>query len=273
MVLPGSGTALINGRAIEARDSIDAPKVAVVNQAFVKRFLKPGENVIGRHMSVGAGNIPLDIEIIGVAADTRHSSLRETVKPTFFRSYEQAQKGRPRNGAATFFIRSSSPVPAPPFAPAWPSRIRSCRSTACERWKSSGRRDHDRPADGRFGGGFWRLGVIDYRHRPIRRPELSNPSPDNGIRYPDGAGATRGNILRLVFREVLLLVGAGALVGAIAALGAGQAVAAQLFGVNRFDPVVLIAAPLLLAIVALAAASTPSFKAATVQPLEALRHE
>ncbi|MFN0103201.1 MAG: ABC transporter permease [Bryobacteraceae bacterium] len=268
------GTAVISGRAIKARDSIDAPKVAVVNQAFVKRFLKPGENVIGRHMSIGAGNIPLDIEIVGVAADTKHQSLRETVKPTFFRPLEQAQKGQPRAPQTTFFMRSSSAVPA--------TAIRAAVAQSDPLLPVYNLRTMEKAVDAAividrliaglavaFGGlalsitAIGLYGVLSYLTR--RR------TTEFGIRM--ALGATRGNILRLVFREVLLLVGAGALVGAATALGTGQAIAAQLFGVNRFDPLVLIGAPLLLALVALAAASLPSLKAAAVQPLEALRHE
>ncbi len=106
------GTALLSGRGGEVRDGAEAPKVAVVNQAFVKRFLKPGENVIGRHLSIGGGNVPLDIEIIGIATDTKHGSLRETVAPTFFLSYQQRMDNRRRLPQATFFVRSVRPVPA-----------------------------------------------------------------------------------------------------------------------------------------------------------------
>jgi len=268
------GTPMVSGRAIEARDSINAPKVAVVNQAFVKRFLKPGENVIGRHMSIGAGNIPLDIEIVGVATDTRHQSLRETVTPTFFRSYEQAHKDGPRALRATFFIRSVNPAPASaisavvaqtdPLLPAF--NIGSMEKTV------DGAIVTDRLIAGlsmAFGGlallitAIGLYGVLSYLTQ--RR------TSEFGIRM--ALGATRGNIVRLVFREVLLLVGAGSIVGAIAALASGQAIAAQLFGVDRFDPVVLIAAPLLMALVAFAAAAMPSMRAAAIQPLEALRHE
>ncbi len=268
------GTPMLEGRGIEARDGADAPKVAVVNQAFVKRFLKPGETVLGRHLSIGAGDVPLDIEIVGVAADTRHQSLRETVSPTFFRSYPQAQKGRPRSMQTTFFVRSAGAIPA--------AAIRGAVSQADPRMPVYRMRTMERAVDDAittdrliaglsvaFGllalliTAIGLFGVLSYLTR--RR------TTEFGIRM--ALGATRGNILRLVFREALLLVGAGAVAGAAAALAAGQAIAAQLFGVDRFDPVVLVAAPLLLALVAAAATVMPSMKAATVQPLEALRHE
>jgi predicted permease len=268
------GTPLSGGRGIEERDGMEAPKVAVVNQAFVRRFLKPGETVIGRHLSIGAGNIPLDIEIVGVVEDTKHGDLRETVRPTFFRSYEQAQKGRPRASQSTFFIRSAKPVPAAAIKaavagidPALPVYSVRTMEEAVSRSITT-----DRLIAG-LAAGFGALalfitaiglfGVLGYITR--RR------TAEFGIRM--ALGATRGNILRLVLSEVLLFVGVGVLVGAAAAAGAGQAISSQLYGVNCFDPGVFLGAPLVLAAVALAAALVPSLKAAAAEPSAALHHD
>lgn len=268
------GTPLTAGRGIEERDGMDAPKVAVVNQAFVRRFLKPGETTIGRHISIGAGNVPLDIEIVGVVADTKHGSLREKVAPTFFQSFAQAQKGRPRASRTTFFLRSTRPVAATavraavagidPGLPVYD--MRTMEQSVNQSITS------DRLIAG-LSAGFGVLaltitavglyGVLSYLTR--RR------TTEFGVRM--ALGATRGNILRLVFREVLVLVGLGALAGGVAALAAGHAITSQLFGVDRFDPLVFIGAPLVLALVAMAAAWLPAFKAAAVEPLVALRHE
>ncbi len=269
------GTPLVAGREIEARDLEGAPKVAVVNQAFVKRFGKPGESLLGRHLSIGAGSdAKLDIEIVGIAADTRHQSLRETVQPVLFRSYEQAQEGRARAAQATFFVRSADPAPAPTLRAAVAQvdpqlavyNLRTmdqtvARAIATDRLIAA------------LAGGFGALaltitavglfGVLSYLTR--RR------TTEFGVRM--ALGATRGHILRLVFREVLLLVGAGALVGIAGALAAGKAIASQLFGITGFDPAVLAGAPLALGLVAALAAALPSIRAAAVHPLEALRHD
>jgi len=268
------GTSLTAGRGIERRDGMDAPKVAVVNQAFLKRFLKPGENAIGRHLSIGAGNIPLDIEIVGIVADTKHGSLRETVRPTFFVPFEQALRGGARMRRTTYFVRTANPLaegairaavaPSDPNLPVF--QIRTMEETVGLAMAS------DRMIAGLsigFGGlalaitAIGLFGVLSYLTR--RR------TTEFGIRM--ALGATRGDILRLVLREVLLLVGAGAAVGVVASLAAGNYISSQLFGVDRFDPLVMAAAPALLAVVALSAASLPSLKAASVQPVEALRHE
>ena len=86
-------------------------------------------------------------------------------------------------------------------------------------------------------------------------------------------GATRGRILRLVLGEVMVLVLAGIFVGTLGALGAGRAIAAQLFGVGGVDVLVRLGAPVLLGLAAIGAAWLPSMRAAGVAPMEALRHE
>jgi predicted permease len=266
------GTPIRAGRGIEARDHPDAPKVAVVNQAFVRRFLKPGETAIGRHISIGAGNIPLDIEIVGIVEDTKHGDLRETVRPTFFRSYAQAMQGRPRALQSTFFLRAVNQVSGgaiqaevaaiDPELPVYSIRTMDdavSRSVATDRLIAG--------LAAAFGilalliTAIGLYGVLSYLTQ--RR------TAEFGIRI--ALGATRGNILRLVLSEVLVLVGAGVLAGIAAAAGAGQAVASQLFGVSRLDAEVFLGAPLVLLTVAFVAALTPSLRAAGTAPSAALR--
>lgn len=268
------GTPLTGGRGIEAQDTAAAPRVAVVNQAFVKRFLKPGESVLGRHMSIGGGKTPLDIEIIGVAADTKHGSIREAVSPTFFVAYEQQMKTAKKARRTTFYVRSATPVPAATLrgiVAQLDGQLPVFDMRTMEETVNLALRT-DRLISGlsaAFGGlallitAIGLYGVLSYLTQ--RR------TTEFGIRM--ALGSSRGGILRLVFREVLLLVGSGTAVGLLASLAAGHVIASQLFGVCQADPLVLVGAPALLAAVAAAAASLPSWRAAAVQPLEALRHE
>src|SRR5215469_275107 len=97
------GAPLIVGREFTALDAADAPKVAIVNQTFVKRFI-PKRNPIGLRMERGAGRPP-DLEIVGVVHDTYSSAPRQPVKPTYYLPYEQASlPGRARG--ATFLVRA-----------------------------------------------------------------------------------------------------------------------------------------------------------------------
>jgi ABC-type antimicrobial peptide transport system permease subunit len=86
-------------------------------------------------------------------------------------------------------------------------------------------------------------------------------------------GATRSNIVAIVLSEVAVVLGVGGAVGLIAAYGAGRGLESQLFGMRGFDPLVFACAPAILIAVALLSAGMPAWRAARIQPLEALRHE
>jgi putative ABC transport system permease protein len=86
-------------------------------------------------------------------------------------------------------------------------------------------------------------------------------------------GANRGKVVRMVLRDVFWQVGIGVALGILAAIGAGRAIASQLFGVRPWDPAMLGFATLLLVLTALAAAAIPARRAAAVDPMRALRTE
>ena len=86
-------------------------------------------------------------------------------------------------------------------------------------------------------------------------------------------GASRRNIIRLIFYETGMLLAAGLGVGVVMSLAAGRAAAALLFNVQPGDPVTLLAASLLLALVAFAASYLPTWRASTIDPATALRQE
>lgn len=266
------GTRLLAGRDLADRDTMDGPRVAVVNEAFVRRFFKQGENIVGRHMSQGSGG-PLDIEIVGVAEDVKHLDLREKVEPAFFGSFEHAMKGRPRASRATFYVRSSRsvmdsfrPLVAQLDAQLPVSNIQTMQKALDDSILI------DRMV-ARLSTAFGALallitavglyGVLTYL--------TTRRTAEFGIRM--ALGATRANILKLVTKEVLILLAAGGIVGTAGAYAAMKAIESQLFGHAGFDGLVIAAALGVLIVVATIAAAMPSAKAASVQPSQALRHE
>jgi putative ABC transport system permease protein len=86
-------------------------------------------------------------------------------------------------------------------------------------------------------------------------------------------GADRGNVVAMVFRDAFLKVGVGLAVGLPAAIGAGKLMSGQLFGVQPWDPVMLAVATLLLGLAALVASVIPAWRAASIEPMVALRIE
>lgn len=267
------GAPLVAGREFTEADAPGAPKVAIVNQAFVKRFFG-NRNPIGRRMEQGAGK-PLDTEIVGVVNDIHNMTLRETVKPTFYIPYEQSKVGATSFGA-TMFVRAHG------NAEALTSAVRAVVAqsdrtlpvfnvvTMQARVANSVYTDRLLAAlTTAFGvlalilTAVGLYGVIAY--------VVGRRTAEMGIRM--ALGATSGNVLALVLREVGLLTALGAVAGIACALEGMRAVRSLLFGLDGIDPVVLGGTVFLLAAVALAAGAVPALRASRIQPLAALRHE
>jgi predicted permease len=96
------GVALVAGREITEADGPNAPKVAVVNEAFVRKFL-PNQNPIGRRMARGGGkDVKLEIEIVGVVKDFKYSSLKEAPKTVFYLPHRQVKS----QSALYYYVRT-----------------------------------------------------------------------------------------------------------------------------------------------------------------------
>src|SRR3954451_21422110 len=94
------GVPLIAGREFSAADTLGAPKVAIVNQAFARKF-NLGRDAVGKHMSQGEGK--LDTEIIGLVQNAKYSEVKDEVPPQFFRPYRQSE----RVASMSFYVRGS----------------------------------------------------------------------------------------------------------------------------------------------------------------------
>ncbi|HLJ49548.1 MAG TPA: ABC transporter permease [Bryobacteraceae bacterium] len=266
------GTPLLAGREFDSRDR--KTKVAIVNQAFQRKFFG-ARSAVGHKMEMGAGG-PLDFEIVGLVQDSDHLSLRETIAPTFFIPYELSLDSKSRMSQGAFFVRASSGFEALPGA------VRSAVSQidhtlpvyALETMEVKVRESvYTDRLIAALATAFGLLamtltavglyGVIAYL--------VSRRTAEIGIRMVLGAEPL--SIISMILREVTMLVVAGGGIGLLAALGAGRAIQAQLFGMRGADPLVFAGAAGLLAAVALLAGFVPAWRAARVEPLSALRHE
>jgi predicted permease len=271
-VLPGffstMGVALIAGREFNDRDVTGGSKVAIVDETFVKRFY-PHENPIGRHVGFGG---PPDMEIVGVVKPMKGGDLRETPKPYTYTPVLQQE----RPSAITFYVRSG----ADPRALAQGARQAVARLDSSlplydlKTLRTQINETHfmDRifaTLSAAFGvlatllASVGLYGVTAYTVAR-RRQEI-------GIRV--ALGARRADVLRLVFREVILLTVAGVSLGIPLALGAGRMIESALFGVRGADPAVLAAAVIVIAAVSAISGYLPARRAARIDPLRALRYE
>ncbi len=271
------GTPLIAGREFDLRDG-GAPKIAVVNQAFVQRFMGSQavrRNPVGMHMAQGSGG-KLDIEIVGVVADIRNRSLRESVRPGYYVPYEQGEAGAPRVSPATFLVRARGSEKA------LEASVRGIVAgidrglPLYDVETMAGRIDDSVYTDRLLAALTLAFGILALLLTAIGlygviAYVVGRRTSEIGIRM--ALGATGADVIRLVLSEVGWLTVAGAVLGLAGAVAAARVVRSQLFGWQGFDWWLMAGAIAILAAVALGAGLGPAWRAARIQPLAALRHE
>jgi putative ABC transport system permease protein len=267
------GTTLIAGRDFDDRDTLASPKVAIVNEAFARKFFG-GKNPVGHtfHQEAEAGKPEPLIQIVGLVRNTKYYELREDFRPIGF--LPMAQDDEPGPGA-TFVLRmagspgalmSAIKTSVASISPAMGMEFRPLSAQL----QDSLLRDRLMAAlsagFGLLAGLLATLGLYSVIAYMVarRRNEI-------GVRIALGAG--RGQVIRLVLREAMLLLGVGLTAGIVIALWAGRAAATLLFGLRPYDPISMLAAIALLTVIALAASFAPARRAAALEPMIALRDE
>jgi predicted permease len=267
------GTALLAGRDFDARDTLGAPKVAVVNEAFTKTFYG-GKNPVGHTFRVegDAGQPDPVYQIVGLARNTKYYELREEFLPIAFLPVAQNENpgdgttwvvrtaGRPQD--AFHSLKAAVAAVNPSFALEF--------KVLTQQIAESLQRDRLMAV---LAGAFGVLaavlavvglyGVIAYM--------VARRQNEIGVRM--ALGADRASVIRLVLREAMMLLAAGLGIGIGLALWAGQAAAKLLFGLKANDAATFVAASVLLAVAAGAAGYVPARRASAMDPMDALRME
>jgi putative ABC transport system permease protein len=264
------GTALVAGRDFNAHDTLQSPKVAIVNQTMVKKFFA-GQNPIGKRYRTEFGNkLSEPIEIIGVVKDAKYRTLREDILATGYVPVAQEKAFTSR----TFELRAAVPVA---MIPAVKSTIAGINpgvsiefTTLAEQINESLNRERLLATLSGFFGVLALLlatiglyGVMSY-NVARRRNEI-------GIRM--ALGAEQQRVLAMVLREVAVLIGVGLAIGLIAALTTTRFIASFLYGIKSTDPITLSIAAGILAAVAAIAGYLPARRASRLDPMAALREE
>jgi predicted permease len=266
---------ILRGRAFTPFDRIDTGPVAIVNEAFVRRYLGAvdpiGRHVGGVQMQIGPLGVILndEVEIIGVAADVKYDGLRDEPAPSLYFPMEQAPFRRMilvlrttlSTADATRAVRGvlQEMNPRLPLSDIATLRERVDIELAPDR--------RNLLLIGGFGSialllaGVGVFGVVSYSARQ-RIPEF-------GIRLAVGAGPAA--ILGLVMDQAVRLVGIGLALGLIVAFPAMRLLASQLYGVSPGDPLAFLGVGLLLAGTGVVAGLIPAVRATRMDPLKALR--
>jgi predicted permease len=265
------GISLESGRELSEADAASAPKVAVVNRAFVQRFFA-SRNPLGSHFTFGAGDVHPDIEIVGVVGDSKHSSVRGSIHSFVYLPYAQDKT----LGQLTFYVRTEQNPSKISVAlrqavaqqdPNLP--VYNLKTLADQIDKSL---FNDRAITmlslcfGLLAAILASVGLYGVTAYTVARR-----TREVGIRM--ALGASKSGIVRMVLGEVVRMVAAGLGVGLIAAYALGRLIESELFGVKSSDPIAFIVAILLLSTVALVAGYIPARRAAAADPMKSLRYE
>lgn len=264
------GMPLMSGRGFSAADAKGRPRVAVVNQRFAEKF-GLGREAVGKRLSLGEGG-ELDIEIVGMVANSSYNSIRENNREQLF--LPRRQTGG--HVQMIFYVRA---------AEAPETLLASLRSAVSELYPQLPVEDlqtlveqlrHNTMLERTIStltGAFAILatllaavglyGVVSYG--------LSQRLREFGLRLALGAPPQR--LRAMVFAQVGRMAAGGLLIGLAVAMLAANAAQSLLFGLGPHEPGVLLGALLLLLSVALLSALPPARRAGRVDPMQALRHD
>jgi len=250
-------------------DTDDGPHVAIVNRRFAEHFFK-SVNILGKHIGWGDGpKTKLNIEIVGVVENALYEGPREGVRRQVF-------VPRTGNGGMVLYVRSG--IGSTAMYGQLRSAVRQIDTALPVFEMKTVERQLDETlqtdrlvallsaAFGLLAALLASIGLYGVMAFVVarRRKEL-------GIRL--ALGATRGGVVWMVMREVLILLAIGLAVGVPSGILLGQTVAAQLYGVQPHDPLVAGGTILLLVVVSALAGFIPAQRAGRINPILALRYE
>jgi predicted permease len=270
------GISLLLGRGVEWRDTSTAPRVAVVNQAFSRDFLD-GRNPVGYHLQVrvlwvGKSGTQ-SYEVIGMVQDAKYASLRRAPRPTVYAPFNQAPwtpwdfhyevrtAGNPLGIVPEVRQAVREIDPNVPL-----DEIKTQTEQIAETLVEERLFAH---LSALFSGLALLLAAIGVYG--LLAYSVSRRTSEMGIRV--ALGAHRADILGLVMRQTLFMVGLGVAIGIPAALAATRLIRSLLYGLRPNDPLTIAAAGLGMIMVALLAGYFPARRATKVDPMVALRYE
>jgi putative ABC transport system permease protein len=260
------GMTIIAGRTFTEQERALQPRPVIVNEAFARKYFN-GAPALGQWFAFGNGK---PMPIVGVVADARYDGFKEPSLPlAFFPAQPQAamQSLEVRAVADSRAIAAAVRRAVSAVDPRLPVRdmftIEQLVDSALAQERLMAR------LSGCFGGLALALACVGIYG--LLAQLVARRTNEIGVRM--ALGADRRQVVGLVVREVVVLVVPGILVGLAAAVSVTRISASLLFGVTPFDPAALTIAALSLVAIAVAAAYVPAYRAASITPLVALRHE
>jgi predicted permease len=279
------GQPVVRGRGFTEQDTATSHMVAVVNQAFVKRFF-PNEDPIGRHFGNFDQKYASDYEIVGIVADAKYTNPRDPVRSMYFRPMAQwnttIQERSAITGEKGSLFPNSITILFAGDAAGLESLVRHTLANINPNLTVIDFKSLDYQVAGNFNQerliarlttlfGILALVLASVGLYGITAYSVARRTSEIGLRM--ALGANRGNVVALVLRSASLQVGLGLAIGIPVALLGGHFMASQLYGVRTYDPLTLLGAVLVLSAFAGIAGFIPARRAASIEPMNALRTE
>jgi len=281
--LDSVGTHVVMGRGIGVQDTSGSPTVAVVNQTFVKTFFKQGSNPIGQHIGAPGPTSPADFEIVGVVEDTTYTSVYWKDHSVYFIPMMQRPKSwkRPIEDdwslyAGAIVLQTEQPVS---------DMERLTRSTLASinpnltvvKFQTFDQQIADRFNQERmvarltslFGGLALLLAAIGLYG--VTAFTVARRTPEIGIRM--ALGAQRRRVIAMVMQGAIVQIAVGLAIGIPVAVVCVRFVTSQLYEITSANPAVVAGAAAILGVAAGIAGIIPARRAASIDPVQALRSE
>ncbi len=264
------GVTLKRGREFTAADLNGSQRVAIVNEAFAKKF-KLGDNAVGRFIGQNSDD-SLDTQIVGLVRDVKYSSVKDSVPPVYYTPWRQDAN----TGDLYFYVKSTLP-PEQMLGTLRNTMKRIDPNLPVEELKTMSQTVQENVFLDRMisilssafallatllaGVGLY--GVLAY--------SVAQRTREIGVRMALGANAD--HVRAMIIKQVGVMLLVGGAIGLIGAMVLGRLARSLLFELQPYDPVAIILAAMLLTGVALAAGWLPARRAAQVDPMHALRYD
>ncbi len=289
-VMPGFfealGTKIVSGRSITDEDTATTRRVAVINEAFAKKFFK-NQNPIGRHFGPGKLKYSSTYEVVGVVRDIRYMTYdyKEPVRPMYWVPEAQTVEWDDpayKSGEIASQYLNNIVIWAPGEPPQMEDRVRKALAAIDPNLVLYGVDPYSKVVSADFQQEemiatlttlFGVLGLVlaAVGLYGVMAYTVQQRTGEIGVRM--ALGADRMRVLKLVLRSAFFQIGIGMALGIPTAIGAGKLMTDQLFGVSPWNPVTLALAVLTLTLAAVLASVVPARRAAGVEPMTALRNE
>ncbi len=279
------GTKIIAGRAITEEDTASTRLVAVVNDAFARHFFKDG-NALGHHFGDLDQKYAGNFEIVGVTENTQYWDPMSKIRPMFFLAAPQWAKYDDKSEVmfenVSHLEMGAVEIQTAGYVPGLEAQVRRALTQINPNLTVVGFDTFADQVKNEFQEqeivvqltsvfGILALLLAAIGLYGVTAYSVAQRTSEIGIRM--ALGADRSGIVQMVLRSAFLQAGIGLLIGMPAAIFAGRFMASLLYNVKTWDPPVLIATTLILAVAAFLAAVIPAQRAASVEPMTALRIE